>query len=69
MATCAHLIKHGYKFDGTLAHEMEVNSVHDNNNQKRQKVYKYYGFAMAVLIWEVGHITEELDLGLTKQQH
>ena len=45
-----HLVKDGDKFDGALAQVMEVYSVNDTNKHKRQKVYKNFGLAKAVLI-------------------
>ena len=46
--TSQHLVKHMYRFDGTLAQVMEVYSVDDDSNQKRQKVHKNFGFVKAV---------------------
>ena len=59
-----HFVKDGIKFDGELAQVMEVYSVNDTNNHKRQKVYKNFGFAKAVLILEVDNTTKESELEL-----
>ena len=40
---------HG-KYNGVLAQIMDVYSAADDNNYRRQKVYRNYGFAKATLI-------------------
>ena len=62
--TPGHLVKYGDKFDGALAQVTEVYSVNDASNHKRQKVYKNFGFAKAVLILEVENLTKESELEL-----
>ena len=57
-----HLVKHGDKFDGVLAQVTEVYSVDDVSKQKRQRVYKNFSFAKAVLISEVGYATMDTEL-------
>ena len=57
-----HLVKHGDKFDGALAQVMEVYTVNDTSNHKRQNINKNFGFAEAVLILEVEIITKESEL-------
>ena len=53
--TSWHLVKHRDKFDCALAQAMEVYIADDVSKQKRQKVYKSFGFAMMVLISKVGN--------------
>ena len=57
-----HLVKDEDKFDGELAQVMEVYSVNDTSNHKRQKVYKNFGYAKAVLILEVVNTTKKSEL-------
>ena len=64
--TSWHLVMNKDKFDGTLAQVTEVYTVDDTSNEKRQNVYKNFGFAKAVLIFEVGNMTKELELECNK---
>ena len=52
-----HLVKQGDKFDG--AQVMKIYNADDMSKQKRQKVYKNFGFAKAVFISEVGIATKD----------
>ena len=49
-----------------LAQVTEVYSVDDIINHRRQKVYKYFGFAKSVLILEVENTTKESQLECNK---
>ena len=62
--TSKHLVKHRDEIDGALAQVTEVYSVDDNSNQKRQKFYKNFGFA--VLISEVENTAGASELALNK---
>ena len=48
--TSLQLVKQSDKFDDALSQVLEVYSVNDTSNHKRQKVYKNFGFATVVLI-------------------
>ena len=65
--TSWHLVKHGDVFDCMLAQVTEVYSVDDISNQKRQKVYKNFGLAKAVLILDIGKATKKLELEYNRQ--
>ena len=64
--TSQHHVKHGDKFDGALAQVMEEHSDDDISNEKRQNVYKNFGFAKASLVSEVGNAKKDSELKCNK---
>ena len=66
--TSQHLVRHGNKFDGAWTQVREVCSVDDTSNHKKQKVYKNFSFAKAVLILEVENTRKDSELETYKER-